>query len=143
MHRCKIREVTIMSNPIIKHVKHFTLFNFTVEATENEGVILDNEENKNPDCRQVVFRFYHIKGYSAYAEESPIYSEENFESDYTKVQPVFKLLVTWQGIKTFEMYQQTFVDNDMLAQFITELGYTFKECEKWAYQLTHKFTMSI
>ena len=127
----------------IKHVKHFTEFNFTVEAIENEGVDLDNEENKNPGCRQVVFRFYRIEGYVLYDENSPIYSEKTFELDYTKVQPVFKLLVTWQGAKTFEMYQQTFVDNDVLADFFSELNNVFKECEKWAYELTHEFTMSI
>lgn len=131
------------TNNIIKHVKHFTEFNFTVEAIENEGVDLDNEENKNPGCRQVAFRFYRIKGYPFYGEEEPVYSEENFDPDYTKVKPVFKLLITWQGVKTFEMYQQTFADNDMLADFFSDLNKTFKECEKWAYELTHEFSMSI
>ncbi len=127
----------------IKHVKHFTEFNFTVEATENEGVDLDNEESKNPGCRQVVFRFYHAKGCDYYNNYQPFYNEVNLEKDYTKVQPFFKLLVTWQGVKTFEMYQQTFVDNTMLADFFSELNVVFKICEKWAYELTHEFTMSI
>ena len=131
------------TNNIIKHVKHFTEFNFTVEATENEGVDLDNEENKNPGCRQVVFRFYHIKGYDYYHNNPPVYSESFSEKDYTKAQPAFKLLITWQGVKTFEMYQQTFVDNDLLTQFFNDLNKTFKECEKWAYELTHEFTMSV
>lgn len=128
---------------IIKHVKHFTGFNFTVEASENEGVDLDKEENKNPGCRQVVFRFYHVKGYDYYNDYQPFYNEVNLEKDYTKVQPTFKLLVTRQGVKTFEMYQQTFTDNDMLADFFSELNNVFKKCEKWAYELTHEFTMSI
>lgn len=126
-----------------KYLKHYVELSFTAEAIENEGVDLDNEDNKNPDCRQVVFRLYRIAGYVLRDPEQPVYSKRGFQTDYTKVQPALKLTIDWQGTKTFEVYQQTFTDNDMLEQFLHDLNLVFKECEKWAYELTHEFRWSI
>lgn len=116
--------------------------NFTVEASENEGVVEDSEEFKSPYCSQVVFRFYRIVGF-VFRENRPVYSEATFELDYTNVEPVFKLQVTWQGVKTFEMTQQTIVDNDILDLLFSDLKIVIKECDEWTRELTHKFTMTI
>lgn len=113
-----------------------------VEATENEGVDLSNEF-KNPATSEVVFRLYRIVGFVPLAmsvddRPVPIYDEATFERDYTKVDPVFKIRITWDSEITIEM-ARPFKDGKVSTTFFDDFHYVSKKCQAQALELTKNY----